>query len=52
MGDRTDTLVQCTDCGRVYAAYYTPEGVLRTPAGTCCPNCDGDRFLEVPEIDG
>ncbi|WP_164471710.1 hypothetical protein [Halosimplex salinum] len=50
MPRQDNTVVQCTDCERVYAAYYTSEGEIRTPAGEFCPNCDGDRFLDLPEV--
>jgi predicted nucleic acid-binding Zn-ribbon protein len=46
-----DTVVQCTDCGSIYAAYYTAEAELVTPGGEYCPNCDNQQFMDLPAQD-
>jgi hypothetical protein len=43
-------MVRCMDCERVYAAYYNDEDNIVTPAGECCPNCDGATFTDVSEL--
>jgi hypothetical protein len=51
MQGKRDTIVRCTGCERLYAAYFTDENDVVTPGGNECPNCDGTGFENLANTD-